>query len=207
MICNDPLRKRRVTYSHAWWNGAFTDVELKHIQNFCDELEPEKAMTIGNENIEEIEKIRKSEISFFSRQDSNFWIFDRLNQVIDNINKQFFDFDLYGYETCQYTVYDSSYEGKYDWHVDINLGDDFLSKSWEKSTRKLSIVLLLNEPEKDFTGGELEIHFGKEEKSLTLPMQKGTIMSFPSFMAHRVKPVLSGVRKSLVIWVEGPKFK
>jgi PKHD-type hydroxylase len=30
---------------------------------------------------------------------------------------------------------------------------------------------------------------------------------FPSFMLHEVKPVTEGLRKSIVVWVEGPKFK
>jgi PKHD-type hydroxylase len=30
---------------------------------------------------------------------------------------------------------------------------------------------------------------------------------FPSFMIHRVAPVTKGKRKSVVVWVTGPKFK
>jgi len=38
-------------------------------------------------------------------------------------------------------------------------------------------------------------------------MKKGDIIVFPSFMVHRVKPVTKGTRKSIVIWVLGPKFR
>ena len=37
--------------------------------------------------------------------------------------------------------------------------------------------------------------------------QKGTIIIFPSFIRHRVTPVTKGVRKSLVVWVDGPRFR
>ena len=34
----------------------------------------------------------------------------------------------------------------------------------------------------------------------------GRAVLFPSFLCHRVKPVTKGIRKSLVVWVVGPKF-
>ena len=36
--------------------------------------------------------------------------------------------------------------------------------------------------------------------------KKGTVISFPSHVYHRVKPVTKGTRYSLVIWHRGPKF-
>ena len=35
----------------------------------------------------------------------------------------------------------------------------------------------------------------------------GRLLAFPSHMLHRVTPVTKGIRKSLVFWVIGPKFK
>ena len=36
---------------------------------------------------------------------------------------------------------------------------------------------------------------------------RGTLIAFPSYVLHRVAPVTSGIRKSLVIWVAGPEFR
>ena len=36
---------------------------------------------------------------------------------------------------------------------------------------------------------------------------RGTLVAFPSYVMHRVTPVTSGTRKSLVAWVAGPKFR
>ena len=74
-------------------------------------------------------------------------------------------------------------------------------------TRKLSVTFLLNEPGVDFEGGEFEINSGEEKNAESIKMKKGDIIVFPSFMLHRVKPVTKGVRKSIVIWVMGPKFR
>ena len=98
----------------------------------------------------------------------------------------------------QYTTYDKT--GKYDWHMDTSLGRD---PSNLQETRKLSMTICLND---DYVGGEFQINMGQEKDAQTLPAKKGRAFFFPSFIIHRVAPVKKGVRKSLVVWVTGPKF-
>jgi len=69
------------------------------------------------------------------------------------------------------------------------------------SQRKISASLLLND-ESEYEGGDLLI---LNEKVKT--KKQGTIIAFPSFMAHQVTPVTSGVRYSAVCWMGGPKWK
>jgi PKHD-type hydroxylase len=57
----------------------------------------------------------------------------------------------------------------------------------------------------DYDGGDLQFFSGPEITSVS--KQRGTLVLFPTFMIHRVTPVNSGVRKSLVSWVSGPHFK
>jgi PKHD-type hydroxylase len=73
-------------------------------------------------------------------------------------------------------------------------------------TRKLSLVMCLSDPEKDFVGGEFEINVGNQEEPETILMKKGRMIFFPSYIIHRVKPVTKGIRKTIVIWITGPKF-
>ena len=72
---------------------------------------------------------------------------------------------------------------------------DFL----HKKVRKISMVAFLND---DYEGGELEI-------CDDIPMSKGTgsLIFFPSFVSHQVKPVTAGERFSLSNWFLGPPFK
>jgi len=42
---------------------------------------------------------------------------------------------------------------------------------------------------------------------LKMEQLKGRVLAFPSFMIHGVAPVTKGKRESVVVWVEGPKFK
>jgi PKHD-type hydroxylase len=69
------------------------------------------------------------------------------------------------------------------------------------SQRKISASLLLSD-ESEYEGGDLVI---LDETVKT--KKQGTIIVFPSFMAHQVTPVTSGVRYSAVCWMVGPKWK
>ena len=96
-------------------------------------------------------------------------------------------------DNIQYTTYDQS--GKYDWHMDFSAG--------RLSLRKVSISVLLNSPT-EFTGGKFETLTVKAPASADLHV--GDAIMFPSYVTHRVTPVTSGQRRSLVAWICGPPF-
>ena len=77
----------------------------------------------------------------------------------------------------------------------------------------LSVTVTLTDP-KEYKGGELEFDFRqqdpdkpREPRTCTEILPKGSIVVFPSFVWHRVKPVTKGVRYSLVIWNLGYPFQ
>ena len=77
---------------------------------------------------------------------------------------------------------------------------------------KLSCSFMLSDPN-DYEGGELQfvLHKGKsfdfKPYFKSYKPEQGSIVVFPSWLPHRVRPVKSGTRKSLVAWVHGPLFK
>lgn len=200
-IYNNPEERLNVTYSWTYWDDAFTNDELSHIEKICSLQEAESATVLGINDISEIEKIRKSKIRFYQKDENTNWIFERLNSVISTINDRYYNYNLNGYSMFQYTEYHALENGKYDWHMDMEHGRNTLNV-----TRKLSMTLCLSNPEKDFLGGEFQINMGNHEDSETLQMKRGRIIFFPSYIIHRVKPVTQGVRKTIVVWITGPKF-
>lgn len=197
-IYNDPWERSQITYPFVTWDNAFSNEELDAIISYCDNMGTEIGATFGSRTKEEIEKDRVSNVKFHARSLETAWIFDKLNFVIQAANEQYYNFHLNGYYQFQYTTYDPN--GRYDWHTDMSFGQKYGS---DAEPRKLSMSLLLND---DFEGGEFQINNGKAEEADTVPMHKGRIVLFPSFMIHRVTPVTKGIRKSLVVWVVGPKF-
>ena len=79
--------------------------------------------------------------------------------------------------------------------------------------RKLSVTVSLSD-EKDYSGGELEFDFRQQSpdkrnqtRECKEILPKGSLVVFPSFVWHRVKPVKKGVRYSLVVWNLGYPFQ
>lgn len=103
------------------------------------------------------------------------------------------------FPNIQYTEYHGSVDGKYNMHHDVD---------WNKndgSDRKISIVVQLSDPN-DYTGGDFQFN-EVESPQPELLKQKGSVLVFPSYLQHSVSPVTSGVRRTLVSWFEGPKWR
>jgi PKHD-type hydroxylase len=200
-LYNNPEERMFTTYTWVYWDNAFNEEELTKIENYCLSYQTEKAAVVGEDDIEQTEKIRKSKIKFYSRNTENYWIFEKINTIASMINEIYYNYNLNGYSEFQYTEYHASELGEYTWHMDMLHGQNKFN-----TTRKLSMVMCLSDPEKDFVGGEFQINNGNQNEPETVMMQRGRMIFFPSYMIHRVKPVTSGIRKSIVIWITGPKF-
>lgn len=182
--------------NYATWENAFSDEELGKIIKIGDSLVKVDA-TVGTDSSSKIsENIRKSQISWISLNNDTSFIYDRIGYAARQLNGQFFGFDLYGFvEDIQYTTYRPQGDF-YSWHMDTNDG--------HSAPRKLSLILQLSDPA-EYDGGELQTMTAAEPT--TIPKKKGLIVAFPSFIVHRVKPVTRGVRRSLVVWLTGERFK
>lgn len=212
-ISNTPEERQRVIHPYCFWENAFTSDEIDKIcSTMAETVLTDAAIAAVDKDENNLESIpgpvldtdvRKSLVSFHTPSDATQWIFDRLNRIIEMINDRWYNVDINGYEKFQYTEYHDYNRGHYGWHCDMFLGT--LPVDSYAETRKLSLTLLLNEPGVDFEGGELQ--FGHESNYESAKMKKGTIVIFPSFNLHRVAPVTKGVRKSIVVWTLGPKWK
>jgi len=214
-IYNYPEERQRITYPWCYWDGAFTNEELNKMCNYFDNQNLQESEIVGDfdpktklvENTLN-KKARVSNIKFHEwdpKNENTKWIFQKMNSVIEHINNQYYGFELNGYNYFQYTEYEASENGMYDWHMDTILDQNKPTILTE--TRKLSITICVNEPGDEYEGGEFQITTSNEKDAETIPTKKGRMICFPSFMIHRVAPVTKGKRKSIVVWVEGPKFK
>ena len=98
----------------------------------------------------------------------------------------------------QFTEYHASEGGHYGWHHDID---------WSRNDgldRKLSVTVQLSDPH-EYSGGYFE--FSEIESPDEQSREKGTVLTFPSYLNHRVTPVTSGIRRSLVAWFVGPTWQ
>tara|TARA_R110002167_G_scaffold157998_7_gene353119 strand:+ start:497 stop:1144 length:648 start_codon:yes stop_codon:yes gene_type:complete len=135
------------------------------------------------------------------------------NHLID------YNYDLTGFELCQFTRYTKKQHYNYHVDSDAHSGRQFAFKSPEKhplaftddpnlinTIRKMSCSVILND---NYEGGEFctKILRDGELMEHTIPAVSGDMLVFPSFLNHCIKPVTKGVRYSLVQWAAGPAFK
>lgn len=148
------------------------------------------------------------------------WIGGFIWHYVQRTNRENFQYDLTAIdgETIQYTQYGPGQF--YDWHIDAgidtaynpqttvssatNISQDLITLKGEY-VRKLSFSLQLSDPS-EYTGGEVQF-MNNNRKTYFAPKQRGTLTFFDSRTPHRVRKVKSGLRKSLVGWVVGPRWK
>ena len=178
---------------------VFTPEQCQMIIN-AGRAEPKQDASVGNQD----KNIKGGVIDTKTRTSHISWIpfikmgnmYKDLERIMKTTNSNHFGFDgMTITEMAQYTEYPEG--GFYEWHVDNDVNFEH-----EPPVRKISMTLLLS-PESEFEGGDLELM--KEGKIVKL--KQGQAIFFASFIRHRVKPVIRGNRKSLVMWFGGTPFK
>lgn len=200
-LTTDPHRIRSINQPYTIWHNCFTVNELNEIVDSHDAVGVYPSQVSSGSITDHA--TRKSSSNFHGRTNQNGWIFDRLIHMLEVTNDMFFHYDLIGFEKYQYTVYNST--DYYDYHVDTIFGDHDINRETHL-TRKLSLSILLNHTD-EFEGGNFELCYGRIDEALSFKLERGTAIFFPSYMLHRVAPITKGIRKSLVVWALGPKFK
>ena len=201
-ISNTPFVRHRVSFPYCTWDNALTENELNDIESYCETFDTKKGTTFDPDG-----GVRKSKVSWFSKVEHPklHHLFNTLNVVIEKINDDYYNYDLNGYSTIQYTTYNGDEQGQYGYHIDMHTGSDMeeLQLKYGES-RKLSISLILSDSQ-SYEGGQFTMKV--DESEFEVEQKRGRILFFPSFILHKVHPVTRGFRKSIVAWVEGPKFR
>ena len=195
---NHFLQEQRNNVNHLnyyYFVNAFTPEEIIKIRELGDSHPQQVATVVGDDGNTSPSDYRKSEISWLDENSKTQWIYEKISGYAKTANREMWNFDIWGYQDLlQYTTYYGN-GGHYDWHAD--LGPSI-------SNRKLSVVLQLSDPS-EYEGGDLQMNPGGT--ILTVEKGLGTLCFFPSFLLHRVTPLTSGVRKSLVTWLCGANLR
>lgn len=213
--------KNNMNLENLYW---YFDGILPH--RFCDELikygnhqEDQLAMTgdqyhktskgipLNETDIKNLKKKRDSRVVWLSDP----WIYKEIHPYVHGANRNAgWNFDWNWSESCQFTKYETGQY--YGWHTDSWAKEyrEHNNINYNGKTRKLSVSVLLSDPS-DYKGGDLQFKNKMQEEGDELweppSLKKGSIIVFPSFIWHRVKPVTDGIRYSLVLWNLGAPFR
>jgi PKHD-type hydroxylase len=178
-------------HHYAYADNVLTKKECEDLVFFAKSMDPEEAF-IGKDKKLNYE-IRKNKVRWLTPHKEVQDVYRKITDAIVSLNKDYFNFKLYGiYESLQFTTYGK--DEKYIKHTD---------RLFSSVIRKLSFSIQLTDPEK-YEGGDLVLYDANEETKMN--RKQGTIIVFPSFLPHEVKPVIKGERDALVGWITGPNF-
>lgn len=148
------------------------------------------------------------------------WTAGLVWHYVERANRENFLYDIRNIdgESMQYTQYGVG--EFYGWHNDAGLAghykpvsvgnhhegrqQDFVNENLEL-VRKLSFIVQLSNPD-EYEGGNVQL-LSECGHSYFVPRERGTVIVFDSRTSHRVLKVTRGLRKSLVGWVVGPRWK
>lgn len=205
-------------FCYWYFKGALTDKFCDDVITRGNEEKENLAVTGKYENVGQDKLTEEQKNDLKTQRNSNIswlsddWIYRTIHPFIHEANKRAgWNFEWDYSEACQFTKYKLNQH--YHWHKD----------SWEKSydkpndknyhgkIRKLSVTCQLTDGS-EYEGGELDFQpRDGEDPNIIIPCKeaktRGSIIVFPSYVWHRVKPVTKGVRYSLVIWNLGYPFK
>jgi PKHD-type hydroxylase len=198
--------------NYYWY---FTSVLSKEV---CDKIvelglsKPTQKGVVGvnKDKFNVSKKTRDSDVTWLNDK----WVYNYLQPFVQTANKNAgWNFDWDFSESCQFTIYNKNQH--YDWHADMKpepYPENFDNINYRNKIRKLSMTVSLTDKE-EYVGGDLEFDFRDtkdSKKNIKVCKEiwpRGSIVVFPSFVWHKVKPVTKGTRYSLVMWSIGAPFK
>lgn len=122
-------------------------------------------------------------------------IYRSLIKLTSSVNKELFGFNIDALEEVCILTYENN--GHYITHIDT---------SHEKiKCRKLTFLMGLSD--KDSYEGGIFYIFPDTRSQVKYKLDAGDILIFPTYIPHKVDPVTSGTRKTIVTWFWGEKFK
>lgn len=153
--------------------------------------------TIGIAGSKVDKDFRRSDVWFLKPEEMP-RLFSTLWELAIWGNRDWFGFHIDRLDFAQIARYEAG--GEYKPHQDV-----FWITPLDRH-RKLSCVVQLSDPA-DYEGGDLKFTGVNEEPSVEQLRARGTAIFFPSFVYHAAQPVTKGVRYSLALWFEGPKWR
>jgi len=185
------------TYDYWSWNSLLDHTQIKEINqiiesNFYDYENDE--MSAHKEG----KKLKTSLVKtvHYAHLKSKL---DHIVNACYMVNECEYGFDLYPYydsEVANLNIYSHKNNSAYDWHVDVTKNVNY----------DLKFTVLINLSEVEYEGGTFQL-FNTEELSIQDIGKPGSVLMFKSFLSHRVLPVTKGERKTLALFLRGPRFR
>jgi len=171
-------------------------ISKDNINLLCKHIEENYVME-ESEEMKSRTATKKANVKIIGYKDVEKYIADSVLEAL-SINRYSCGYDLYNLEkdhSVNYTTYDSNNQGEYGWHSDSSRNAFF----------DIKLTLIINISQEDYQGGEFKLFDGGEVEINNF--RPGDLLLIKSHINHKVNPVISGKRKTLVMFLIGPKIR
>ena len=181
-----------------------------HWQNMLDKEEIKKVVNICESNVDSLGDLRgppppgEQLPTKTSKVTCTRW--GHLSEILGETyaewqaaNQSSFGYNLYPIPELtllNYNVYDSSNSGEYDFHID----------SSSTNIYDIKLTAMINLSEEYYEGGELIMFTAGKFREIGGFSSPGSSILFKSWIPHKVTPVTKGIRKTISLWISGPRF-
>jgi len=180
-----------------YWENIFTLDQIKELNSTIEDnfygFEPESlgATTQGK-------KIKTATVKLIHYYHVKKFFKDFIDDYCSVIEKEFYYdvFPMRNSDVLNYNIYSSADSGKYDFHIDTA----------SKPNLDLKLTMLINLSPEPFEGGQFEI-FNNTNYEVEYLKKPGNVIMFKSHLNHRVLPVTKGERRTLTLFLHGPRFR
>ena len=181
-------------WDYYTWNVAIPANEIKNINSVIEKnysVDEDKNIVPPGKNLSKVKLIRYGHIAPLIGN------FIDIAHMISTTGFGYNIFPVYNNSIIHYSIYDSKDKADYGWHRDTS----------GTPITDTKLTLLINLSEEEYEGGNFQVLTGNEPITIDEYGKPGSAVIFKSHILHRVLPVTSGIRKSLAIFLEGPRFQ
>ena len=201
----------------AYYPGAVATEMCDRIDKIGDSLIQKPGKVTDENGVLNVDPNRRQDLIAWIPKEPNYeWLYLEMTEILQQLNERHWQMSINTLGKLQYSIYGP--DGHFKWHRDW-LAPEYHAES--KGTRKVTLSVQLSDPD-SYVGGYFEVaqtQDSKEPESYDVRVldtndlrrklaegvrPKGTITAFPAKFWHRVTPIYSGVRRSLVTWGLGP---
>ena len=185
-------------FNYYYFKNYFNDSKIKEINDFIENNFDDFEEAIHGAKNDDGSFKKNSSVKIISWKKIKHF-FSELESKLYLANQKHFGYDLYNMNDNVFVLlntYDSKNKGSYDWHRDASRSNVFDTK----------LTVLINLSTENYEGGQFELFDGGHSEISALNKPGNAIM-FKSYINHRVLPVTKGERRTLTIFLKGPKFR
>ena len=182
------------------WPPQFTSKEIKTYNKFIDynysKLEP-KDGAASNSNGDRLKQERNTKLIEWRKIKPYFKkVYGFAEEVITH-EFGYLIHKISDERLINFATYTSKEKDYYNWHVD---------RSPEGKNFDIKGTLLINMSDTSYEGGQLRL-FHQGPEVIEDFKRPGSMILFDGFMSHEVMPFLKGTRKTIAIFITGPKWR